>query len=292
MSASRSSSRRGRTVLTAVLVLLAAAVLALLGLYAFVRAKAGALQAGAAFTFDYAVTSTAPEPSTAYATLEALDALTGSVTGQSSGDSLYLAWYNVGSDAFQTDQAPGSDQAFTDLYVKDGQVYLNVRQIYRTLLSGLSVQYPVIASLIPDWGLGDYITQTQLARLLGAEPAVSEMENYSAASFAPGRMRRVRPEGAREGYLYFAPQDTGDAEIVIGFPLRSLWSESFSCHVLVDLPSQGLHFELTGRALPGDYSIQAPASVMQDEDIDALAAIFDAVRSILAFVRQLSGTAQ
>ena len=167
MSASRSSSRRSRTVLLAVLALLAAAALALLGLYAFIRAKAGALQAGAAFTFDYTVTSTSPEPSTAYAVLDALDALTGSVTGQSSGDSLYLAWYNVGSAAFQSDQAPGPDQAFTDLYVKDGLVYLNVRQIYRTLLSGLSAQYPVITSLIPDWGLGDYITQTQLARETG-----------------------------------------------------------------------------------------------------------------------------
>ena len=205
---------------------------------------------------------------------------------------LYLAWYNVGSAAFQSDQAPGPDQAFTDLYVKDGLVYLNVRQIYRTLLSGLSAQYPVITSLIPDWGLGDYITQTQLARLLGAEPAVAEMEQYSAAAFAPGQMQRVRPEGALDGYLYFAPQDTGSAEIVIGFPPRSLFAEFFTCHVLVELPGQGLHFELTGRALPGDYDIEAPASVMQDGDIDALAAIFDAVRSILAFVRQLSGAAQ
>lgn len=292
MSASRSSSRRSRTVLLAVLALLAAAALALLGLYAFIRAKAGALQAGAAFTFDYTVTSTSPEPSTAYAVLDALDALTGSISGQSSGDSLYLAWYNVGSAAFQSDQAPGPDQAFTDLYVKDGLVYLNVRQIYRTLLSGLSAQYPVITSLIPDWGLGDYITQTQLARLLGAEPAVAEMEQYSAAAFAPGQMQRVRPEGALDGYLYFAPQDTGSAEIVIGFPPRSLFAEFFTCHVLVELPGQGLHFELTGRALPGDYDIEAPASVMQDGDIDALAAIFDAVRSILAFVRQLSGAAQ
>lgn len=292
MSASPSSRHR-RTALAAVLVLLAAAALALLGLYAFLRAKATALQDGAAFLFDYTVTSTASEPSLAYSTLESLDALTGSISGQSSGSDLYLAWYSVGSDAFQTAQAPGPDQAFTDLYVKDGQVYLNVRQIYRTLLSGLAVQYPAIAPLIPDWGLGDYITQTQLARLLGSQPAVSEMENYSAAAFSPRQLQRVQPEQALEGYFYFSPrQDTGDAEIVIGFPLRSLWTEFFRCHVLVDLPSQGLHFELTGRALPGDYSIQAPSSVMRDEDIDALAAIFDAVRSILAFVRQLSGAIQ
>ena len=86
MSTSRSSSRPGRTALRAVLVLLV--VLALLGLYAFIRARAGALQAGAAFTFDYTVTSTASEPSLAYSTLRSLDALTGSVAGQSSGDKI------------------------------------------------------------------------------------------------------------------------------------------------------------------------------------------------------------
>ena len=85
MSTSRSSSRPGRAALRAVLALLVVLALALLGLYAFIRARAGALQAGAAFTFDYTVTSTASEPSLAYSTLRSLDALTGSVAGQSSG---------------------------------------------------------------------------------------------------------------------------------------------------------------------------------------------------------------
>src|SRR5699024_3714851 len=147
------------------------------------------------------VTSTASEPSLAYSTLRSLDALTGSVAGQSSGDSLYLAWYNTPASAFQSEQAPGPDQAFTDLYVKDGQVYLNVRQIYRTLLSGLTAQYPAVSALIPDWGLGDYITQAQLARLLNSQPAVSAAGGYSAAAFAPGQMQRAYPEGALDGQV-------------------------------------------------------------------------------------------
>src|SRR5699024_7997390 len=293
MSTSRSSSRPGRAALRAVLALLVVLALALLGLYAFIRARAGALQAGAAFTFDYTVTSTASEPSLAYSTLRSLDALTGSVAGQSSGDSLYLAWYNTPASAFQSEQAPGPDQAFTDLYVKDGQVYLNVRQIYRTLLSGLTAQYPAASALIPDWRRGAYITQAQLARLLNSQPAVAAAGGYSAAAFAPGQMQRAYAEGALDGYLYLTPkQETGDVHITLGFPLRSLWSEFFHCHVLVELPGQGLRFELTGRALPGEYDIQAPASVMRDEDIDALAAIFEAVRSLLAFVQELAGAAK
>ena len=128
---------------------------------------------------------------------------------------------------------------------------------------------------------------------LGAEPAVSGAGQYSAAAFAPGQMERVQPEQALDGYLYFTPrQDTGDAEIVIGFPLRSLWGEYFDCHVLVDLPGQGLHFALTGSAQAGDSAVAAPASVMRDEDIDALAALFEAVRSLLAFVQELAGGTQ
>ncbi len=287
MSAHRTTRR---PVLRAVLILLAAAVLVLAGLYAFLRGRAAALAEGAAFGFDYTVTSTAAGPSPAYDVLEALDALSGSITGQTSGDSLYICWYNTPLDAFQSEQAPGADQAFTDLYVKDGTVYLNVRQLYRSFLSGLTARYPAVAPLIPDWGLGDYVTQAQLARLLGSTPAVAGMGGYAAGAFAPGAVRRVQPAGALEGYLYFAPkQSTGGAEVAVGFPLRSLWTEFFHCHVLVDLPGQGLHFDLTGRALAGDYDITAPASVMRDEDIDALAAIFEAVRSIAALVREWAG---
>ena len=99
--------------------------------------------------------------------------------------------------------------------------------------------------------------------------------------------RNLNDEQVREGG--FAPYFV---DHTIGFPLRSLWSEFFHCHVLVELPGQGLRFELTGRALPGEYDIQAPASVMRDEDIDALATIFEAVRSLLAFVQELAGAAQ
>ena len=77
----------------------------------------------------------------------------------------------------------------------------------------------------------------------------------------------------------------------MGFPPSSLWSalwgDFFRCHVLVDIPSQGLRLELTGKALPGEYAIQAPASVMRDEDIAALAELIQTVRSIADFVKQL-----
>lgn len=271
--------RPARWAIRAGLVLLAAAAVFLLIFYLVVRSRAGALQKGSAFSFDYQVTSTAAEPSAAYNTLKALDGLTGTLSGQSSGSDLHLTWY-----------AAGQDQPFTDIYVQDGTVLLNIRQIYRTFLSGLSAKYPLIGSLIPDWTLGDYITQDQLAVLMGSQPAVSEMENYSVSAFSPSDLRQVHPQDGIEGYLYFTPrQSLGDAEVVIGFPIQSLWTEFFRCQILVDLPAQGLHLELTGKALPGTYDIQLPDSVMQDDDINALSEIIQAVRSIAQLVGQMVG---
>lgn len=261
------------------LVLLAAAAAFLLVFYLVVRSRSSAFQKGSAFSFDYKVTSTAAEPSAAYTTLEALNGLTGTLSGQSNGSDLYLAWY-----------AAGQEQPFTDIYVQDGTVLLNIRQIYRTFLSSLSAKYPLIASLIPDWTLGDYITQDQLAVLMGSQPAVSEMENYSVSAFSPSDLKRVYPQDSLEGYFYFTPrQSFGDAEVVIGFPIQSLWTEFFRCQILVDLPVQGLHLELTGKVLPGTYDIQIPDSVMRDEDINALSEIIQAVRSIAQMVTQMVG---
>lgn len=279
MSRSHSAlSRPAKLAIRAGFILLAVAAALLLIFYLIVRSRAGALQKGAAFSFDYQVTSTATEKSTAYTTLEALDALTGTLSGQSHGSDLYLAWY-----------AAGQEQSFTDIYVQDGTVLLNIRQIYRTFLSGLTAKYPLIGSLVPDWTLGDYITQNQLETLLGKEPAVSEMERYSVSAFSPSDLEQVHPKNGMEGYLYFTPkQSWGDATVIIGFPIQSLWTEFFRCQVLVDLPSQGLHLEMNGKALPGDYEIHMPSSVMQDEDINALANIIQAVRSIIQLVKQIT----
>ena len=205
-------------------------------------------------------------------------ALQGYVDRQQSSFELYLP------DQYQVAQGARLET------LEDGTVLLNIQQIYRTFLSGLSAKYPLIGSLIPDWTLGDYITQDQLAVLMGSQPAVSEMENYSVSAFSPSDLQQVHPQDGIEGYLYFTPrQSLGDAEVVIGFPIQSLWTEFFRCQILVDLPAQGLHLELTGKALPGTYDIQLPDSVMQDDDINALSEIIQAVRSIAQLVGQMVG---
>ena len=267
--------------LRAVLGLVLAAAVLLGGFGLLLHSRIDALRRGSAFHFDYTVTSTSAQPSATWSLLEALGATTGTLSGQNSGSDLTLSWY-----------APGKEEPYTQLVLADGQVYLDVRQIYRTFLSGLHAQYPAIASLIPDWGLGDYITGSQMATLLGQEPAMNGLEQYQSGAFALAALEPAHPDQGLDGYFYFTLKEPlGGIGITVGFPPSSLWSALwgvfFRCHVLVDIPSQGLRLELTGKALPGEYAIQTPASVMRDEDIAALAELIQTVRSIADFVKQL-----
>ena len=129
--------------LRAVLALVLAAAVLLGGFGLLLHSRIDALRRGSAFHFDYTVTSTSAQPSATWSLLETLGATTGTLSGQNSGSDLTLSWY-----------APGKEEPYTQLVLADGQVYLDVRQIYRTFLSGLHAQYPAIASLSPTgaWG--------------------------------------------------------------------------------------------------------------------------------------------
>ncbi len=265
-----------RTMLRILLVLLLIAAALLLGLYALLMRRAGSLQAGSAFQFEYQIGSTGAEPSLAYSVLEDLDACAGTLSGIYADGSLHVELY-----------AAGKEEPFTDLYLEDGQALLNVRQIYRSFLAGLTQNFAFVSSLIPDWTRGDYVSQAQLATLLGTEPAVAETGSISQALFLLPYTQRVHPENGLDGYLYFSPGAIGESgtTLTVGLPLQSLWSEYFRCQILIDIPSSGLHVELTGRALPGEYGIELPGSRMRDEDIAVLADIWQAVQAIVSLVK-------
>ena len=188
--------------LRAVLALVLAAAVLLGGFGLLLHSRIDALRSGSAFHFDYTVTSTSAQPSATWSLLEALGATTGTLSGQNSGSDLTLSWY-----------APGKEEPYTQLVLADGQVYLDVRQIYRTFLSGLHAQYPAIASLIPDWGLGDYITGSQMATLLGQEPAMNGLEQYQSGAFALAALEPAHPDQALDGYFYFTLKEPLGASV-------------------------------------------------------------------------------
>ena len=63
-------------------------------------------------------------------------------------------------------------------------------------------------------------------------------------------------------------------------------------HVLLNDAADGLRFELSGTVTAQEVSIPAPASRMADEDADALRAVWQALRDLLAFFRDQTAGAQ
>ena len=110
------------------------------------------------FSLDYQITSTAAEEPALYKVLAQFGGTSGRVDGQYTPEALQLELYP---------QASGSSQPLTRLYISKDETLYDAGQLYRTLRSSITDNYPLAGMLIPEWNMGSYISQTQLASLLG-----------------------------------------------------------------------------------------------------------------------------
>lgn len=159
MASSRKKKRgAGRVVLILILCLALIAVIAVTVGYSLVARRVKALQAGAAFTFDYEATSTADSPAL-YTILQKTGSTKGTVSGLYAPDALQLSI-----------TAPGAvipADPLTRVYVSGSETLYDVGQLYKNIRSSITGSYPLASFLMPDWTLGNYISQAQLASLLG-----------------------------------------------------------------------------------------------------------------------------
>lgn len=159
MASSRKKKRGvGRVVLILILCLALIAVIAVTVGYSLVARRVKALQAGAAFTFDYEATSTADSPAL-YTILQKTGSTKGTVSGLYAPDALQLSI-----------TAPGAvipADPLTRVYVSGSETLYDVGQLYKNIRSSITGSYPLASFLMPDWTLGNYISQAQLASLLG-----------------------------------------------------------------------------------------------------------------------------
>lgn len=282
MSASR---RKKTTALRAVIIFILCLVLVcavgaavLFGLFS---RKLKALQAGTTFSFDYQIGSTADEPPALYRLLEQFEGTQGTVTGSSSADSLQVSLYR------KADRT----EPLTRVYISPETTLYDVEQIYSTLRSAIVAEYPLADYLIPHWSLGDYISQTQLAQILGVDSTDTSLTAMTGFRFSWKDLERVQPEQALDGYFYlqFAPQDAAPDEpvLILGFAKENLL-QTFSpmTHVLLHLPEQQISIELKGAITPAQTVLTAPTSRMQDADVAALVQLRETIESVIQFVEQ------
>ena len=164
------SSHKKRTGLRAALIVLLCLVLvcavAATVLYSLVSRKIKAFQSGASFALDYTITSTEAEPPALYALLDKFGGTTGSLTGQYTPRAVQLALYPTGTSTV-------NDAPLTRVYISEEETLYDAGQLYNKLRSTVVAEYPLASLLLPGWSLGSYISQDQLAALLGVDPAAN-----------------------------------------------------------------------------------------------------------------------
>lgn len=283
------SSHKKRTGVRIALVVLLCCLLVCIVGTAMVVGLAGrrvkALQAGASFRFDYQLTATTEDPPSLYQLLDRFGGTTGRVEGQYSPTGIQLS---LSSDTAVIPASP-----LSRVYIGSEETLFDVGQLYRNIRMAVVDQYPLSSLLLPDWTLGSYISQEQLAAVLGVESNSVALQDMTGFSLDLKTLRLVQPENARDGYLYFRLQnDSSDPNapvLVCGVAKKGLLtSDTHPAHLLLDIPEHGVHMELTGTVTATKTVLSAPTSLLTDEDTAALVKLRETIESVVQFVQQAS----
>lgn len=247
--------------LAVVLVAVAAAV----GVVFFqLHSKISALQTGASFTFRYEIAPNSPDKPPLLNILERVNASSGSVSGQYAPGKLQLSFYQLNED----DSVKTSP--FTRVYIDSEETLFDIGQLYTVLRQAVTDKLSLASVLLPEWSLGDYISQTQAAAVLGVETNKVELQELSGFTLSLKGLKKVSPSAARDGYRYYqfpaAADGTTSCSAFDGFSL--LEDHAHPC--AADHPGpQRPHPAHRHGDFCQDGAL-SPASRMSDEDIATL----------------------
>lgn len=260
-----SPKKRSRAVVTLVCALLAVCLAAALVFFGLAKRKLSALQTGADFDLIYGVTAQSSTAPALYSILDDAGATSGRVTGLYSPGQLQLYLYSSTAET-------SGDNFFTDIYIDADQTLFNAGQLYRTLRQSVASRYPLAGALLPDWTLGSYISQNQLAQVLGVQTAQTALQPMSGFSLKLDPRWIVHTEYDTQGFTYFQlPAEGADAPtVVLGLPLKSLlFDESIPVDVHVTIPAHGVSVTLNGVVRAAVNSLSAPTDCIADSDIQS-----------------------
>lgn len=274
-----SSKKRSWAVITVVVCLLLICIVAAATVFGLLSHKVKAIQNGGEFRFDYQVVSTSAETPTLYGILNTVGATQGTVAGQYAPGKLQVSFSTKNASA-----------PFTRVYIDQNETLYDAGQLYSVLRSGIVDAYPLAGLVLPSWSLGNYISQTQLATVLGVELQSVELQDMTGFSLVLGALQKVTPDNAMDGYTYyqFPAVDASSPILTVGLPLKSLFENSMPLHVLLRIPEHEVNLELTGTLTAADTVVVAPTSRMSDEDIASFVQIRETLESFSQFIQSLS----
>ena len=287
MASSRTKKKRIRAALVVVLCLALVLAVAAAACYGLLARRLKALQAGAGFTFEYEITPTADSPAL-YTILQQTGGTSGTVTGKYAPDALQLS--------ISAPDAVIPADPLTRVWVSGSETLYDAGQLYRNLRTSITNAYPLAGLLIPDWNLGNYISQSQLASLLGVDAAATSLQDVTDFQLDVKSLQRVTPDDAKDGYLYFqltAGSAGANAPVlVLGLEKSQFFADAIPVEIRLSIPEHGVSIRLSGTVSAETVVLSAPTSRMKDEDIQTLVQIRETIQSVLQFVQTAGESAQ
>lgn len=299
--------RKKHVVRNIILCLLLVVILAAAALGGVLGGKLKKLQQGAKFEFAYTVTPTGGETPVLYSVLERTGAAKGDVYGVYAPGKLLLSLYQLsGAEPAATWSAGTGEvtlypeakaaEPFTRVYIDSAETLYDVGQLYSVTRDAIVSEYSLADMLLPTWGLGSYISQTQLAAVLGVDASNVEMQDMAGFTLALSAMRPAEPSGALEGFSYLKLElpdaDTASPELIIGAPLKGLLAGDIPLHILLTIPEHSVKVELLGTLSAASTAVIEPTSRMSDEDVERFVQIRETVEQLLQFIQQAAGQGQ
>ena len=192
-----SPKKRINPLFVALAVVLVAVVVAVGVVFFQLHSKISALQTGASFTFRYEIAPNSPDKPPLLNILERVNASSGSISGQYAPGKLQLSFYQLNED----DSVKTSP--FTRVYIDSEETLFDIGQLYTVLRQAVTDKLSIASVLLPEWSLGDYISQTQASAVLGVETNKVELQELSGFTLSLKGLKKVSPSAARDGYRYY-----------------------------------------------------------------------------------------
>ena len=155
------------------------------------------------------------------------------------------------------------------MYIDAEETLFDVGQLYTVLRQSVTDKLSIAGVLLPDWSLGDYISQTQAAAVLGVETNTVELQELSGFTLSLKGLKKTSPSGARDGYRYY---------------------QFTPVHILLTIPEHNVHIQLTGTVTAAKTVLSPPASRMNDGDIATLAQIRQSLEAIWKMIQSATQT--
>ncbi len=212
-----------------------------------------------------------------------MNASSGSVSGQYAPGKLQLSFYQLNED----DSVKTSP--FTRVYIDSEETLFDIGQLYTVLRQAVTDKLSIASVLLPEWSLGDYISQTQASAVLGVETNKVELRALSGFTLSlKGLKTLLLPHGTATATISSPPQPTARPSC-LAFDGRSL-SKTTPIHVLLTLPDHNVHIQLTGTVTSAKTVLSPPASRMSGEDIATLAQIRQSIESVWKMIQSATQT--